>query len=123
MSMGTGTPPMNILEPIIKAQMEKDLFKNLGGFIVGYAIDAAMFGMMLVMLTDWLRYAPKESKTIKAVLVSTEDGQFTDSGHSLIIRSAFVGHLGILGLCRNRRHGLQHSYHGKSRFDSFHRDA
>ncbi|KAG7544332.1 hypothetical protein FFLO_03293 [Filobasidium floriforme] len=68
MSMGTGTPPMNILEPIIKAQMEKDLFKNLGGFIVGYAIDAAMFGMMLVMLTDWLRYAPKESKTIKAVL-------------------------------------------------------
>jgi hypothetical protein len=64
--MGTGTPPMNILEPIIKAQMEKDLFKNLGGFIVGYAIDAAMFGMMLVMLT------PKESKTIKAVLVSTD---------------------------------------------------
>lgn len=72
MSMGTGTPPMNILEPIIKAQMEKELFKNLGGFIVGYAIDAAMFGMMLVMLTDWLRYAPKESKTIRAVLVSTE---------------------------------------------------
>jgi hypothetical protein len=28
--------------------------------------------MMLVMLTDWLRYAPKESKTIKAVLVSTD---------------------------------------------------
>lgn len=112
---------MNILEPIIKAQMEKDLFKNLGGFIVGYAIDAAMFGMMLVMLTDWLRYAPKESKTIKAVLVNNEGGRFENRGRLLTVRSAFVCHLGILGLCRDSRYGLQHPYHGKSPFTSPHR--
>jgi hypothetical protein len=62
---------MAILEPIIKAQFEKNLFLNLGGFLLGYAVDAILFGMMLVMLADWFRYAPKETWTIRIVLVSS----------------------------------------------------
>lgn len=74
MSFGNGTPPMAILEPIIKAQIEKAPFFNLGGFIVGFGIDTTLLGMMLVMLVDWWKYAPKESWTIRIVLVGLENG-------------------------------------------------
>ncbi|KAH8090771.1 hypothetical protein HD553DRAFT_347238 [Filobasidium floriforme] len=66
--MSTGLPPMSILEPLIKSRLEQDPWMNLGGFVLGYAIDSIFFGMMCVTLVNWLRYGAKESLTIKLVL-------------------------------------------------------
>lgn len=63
---------MSILEPLIKARLEQDPWMNLGGLILGYAIDSIFFGMMCVTLVNWLRYGAKESLTIKLVLVSLQ---------------------------------------------------
>ena len=60
------------LEPILKAELSKHSFLNLGGFLLGFALDAALFGMMLVMLGYWLNYVPRERLHVKLILVSRE---------------------------------------------------
>jgi len=64
------TPGIEFVEPIIKAELSKHRFANLGGFLLGYGLDAMLFGMMIVMFTHWVSYAPKERLHIKVVLVS-----------------------------------------------------
>lgn len=59
------------LEPILKAQLGKESFLNLGGFLLGFGLDAALFGMMLVMLGYWVSYVPKERLHVKIILVSS----------------------------------------------------
>ena len=64
------SPGIEFVEPIIKAELSKHRFANLGGFLLGYGLDAMLFGMMIVMFTHWVSYAPKERFHIKIVLVS-----------------------------------------------------
>lgn len=110
MSFGSTVPPLTILEPIIKAQLEKKPFLNLGGFILGYGIDTTLFGMMLIMLVDWWKYAPKESRTIKAVLVNLVYARWAsrDSWKYLKTDMCDPASLssGLLCLCGMRRHGV-----------------
>ena len=58
------------LEPILKAELSKHKFLNLGGFLFGALVDATLFGMMMVMLGYWVSYVPKERLHVKVILVS-----------------------------------------------------
>jgi hypothetical protein len=58
------------LEPILKAELSKHKFLNLGGFLLGSLVDATLFGMMIVMLGYWFSYVPKERTHVKIILVS-----------------------------------------------------
>ncbi|KAG7544278.1 hypothetical protein FFLO_03317 [Filobasidium floriforme] len=57
------------LEPILKAELSKHKFLNLGGFLFGALVDATLFGMMMVMLGYWVSYVPKERLHVKVILV------------------------------------------------------
>jgi hypothetical protein len=59
------------LEPIIKIELSKQRFANLGGFILGFGLDAVLFGMMIIMFIHWVSYVPTERLHIKLVLVSS----------------------------------------------------
>jgi hypothetical protein len=58
------------LEPILKAELSKHKFLNLGGFLFGALVDATLFGMIMVMLGYWVSYVPKERLHVKVILVS-----------------------------------------------------
>jgi hypothetical protein len=67
--MSSSMPP-NFLEPVIKAYLSEHSFANLGGFLLGFGLDATLFGMMLVMVSHWVSYVPKERVWNKILLVS-----------------------------------------------------
>jgi hypothetical protein len=55
------------LEPILKAELSKHKFLNLGGFLFGALVDATLFGMMMVMLGEAARQGyPRESGLLQS---------------------------------------------------------